>query len=224
MSKRKTEFHLQDSSFRKRIKPLTKHQQEIIDSFNEKIITIITGPAGSGKTYLPVYLAVRMLLEGKITKLVITRPAVECGEKLGHLPGELYDKIHPYLKPILDILSEFLSTEEIEECLTRKIIEVVPLAYGRGLTFKNAVAILSEAQNASKEQILMFLTRLGENSKLIIEGDINQSDIRSKENPLDFCIDVLDNIEEIGIVELTEDDIIRHPLIKKILRKWYECN
>lgn len=222
-SKRKGEsrLHIEDSPLRKRIKPLTENQATLFRTIAAEQVILLDGSAGSGKTYISVYSAIRALLENRISKILITRPAVECGRSLGFIPGELDQKYLPYIIPVLNIMEEFISKSEIERCIEDEVIQFTPLAYCRGLTFKNTYAILSEAQNASKEELLMFLTRLGENSKLIIEGDVEQSDLRGGESGFGYALDSLDNTPGIGIVELGEADIVRHPLIKEILKRWY---
>lgn len=221
-SKRKpSHFHLEDSPLRKRIKPLNDNQKILFHTIENKTITFVDSCAGVGKTYVSVYLAVRALLEKRIEKIIIARPAVECGRSMGHLPGLLEEKMQPYLIPIINILEEFLDKGEVERCIEEKVIEMQPLAFCRGLTFKNCYAILTEAQNSSSEEMLMFLTRLGENGKLIIEGDSEQSDLRGVESGFGYAMDRLEKIDAVGYVELTEEDIVRHPLIKEILKRWY---
>lgn len=203
----------------KLVKPITLGQNTYWNNIEENIITLAIGPAGSGKSFISAYKGLKYLLDGKYEKLIITRPIVECGEKLGHLPGTEQEKIHPYLRPILDILLQFLPAEHLEYLIQRGSIDICPLAYSRGLTFHNAFCLLTEAQNASLKQLKMFLTRLGKDAKMVIEGDVEQSDLIDKTNGLKFCFDKLKDINEIGLVELNEEDIVRNELIKIILRK-----
>ena len=174
-----------------------------------------------GKTFLSVVLAIKALKEKMIEKIVITRPVVEAGENLGFLPGDLQDKINPYLRPIYDSLEEILPKKKISQFIENGFIEIVPLAYMRGRTLKNSYILLDEAQNTLSSQIKMFLTRMGENSKMIITGDITQIDLKSKkESGLIDALKRFDNTEGIGIVQLRDKDVLRHKLVKKILAKY----
>ena len=205
----------------KRINALSKNQNKFVDSCAHNDIVFVIGPAGTGKTFLSVVLAVKALKEKIIEKIVITRPVVEAGENLGFLPGDLQDKINPYLRPIYDSLDEILPKKKIKQFIDNGIIEIVPLAYMRGRTLKNSYILLDEAQNTVSSQIKMFLTRMGKNSKMIITGDITQIDLKSrKESGLVDAIKRFNNTEGIGIVQLKEQDVLRHKLVKKILSKY----
>ena len=205
----------------KRINALSKNQNKFVDSCEFNDIVFVIGPAGTGKTFLSVVLAVKALKEKIIEKIVITRPVVEAGENLGFLPGDLQDKINPYLRPIYDSLEEILPKKKIKQFIDNGIIEIVPLAYMRGRTLKNSYILLDEAQNTVSSQIKMFLTRMGKNSKMIITGDITQIDLKSrKESGLVDAIKRFNNTEGIGIVQLKEQDVLRHKLVKKILSKY----
>ena len=205
----------------KRINALSKNQNKFVDSCAHNDIVFVIGPAGTGKTFLSVVLAVKALKEKIIEKIVITRPVVEAGENLGFLPGDLQDKINPYLRPIYDSLEEILPKKKIKQFIDNGIIEIVPLAYMRGRTLKNSYILLDEAQNTVSSQIKMFLTRMGKNSKMIITGDITQIDLKSrKESGLVDAIKRFNNTEGIGIVQLKEQDVLRHKLVKKILSKY----
>lgn len=219
MTCKRKNFIIDGNIPRRKIKPLTEGQHELVKCIQESTVSFITGKSGSGKSFLSVYEGLQLLLSKRIEKFVISRPVVECGEKLGSLPGTEQEKVHPYLRPILDILLEFLTKEELDGCLNSGKIDISPLAYSRGLTFKNCYALLTEAQNCSLKQLKMWLTRIGEGCKMVIEGDAEQSDINEKVNPLQHCVNRLKNIDGISIVELGTSDIVRHPLIKIILEK-----
>ena len=205
----------------KRINALSKNQNKFVDSCAHNDIVFVIGPAGTGKTFLSVVLAVKALKEKIIEKIVITRPVVEAGENLGFLPGDLQDKINPYLRPIYDSLDEILPKKKIKQFIDNGIIEIVPLAYMRGRTLKNSYILLDEAQNTVSSQIKMFLTRMGKNSKIIITGDITQIDLKSKkESGLVDAVKRFNNTEGIEIVQLKDQDVLRHKLVKKILSKY----
>tara|TARA_B100001778_G_scaffold334775_1_gene347676 strand:+ start:912 stop:1829 length:918 start_codon:yes stop_codon:yes gene_type:complete len=205
----------------KRINALSKNQNKFVDSCEFNDIVFVIGPAGTGKTFLSVVLAVKALKEKIIEKIVITRPVVEAGENLGFLPGDLQDKINPYLRPIYDSLEEILPKKKIKQFIDNGIIEIVPLAYMRGRTLKNSYILLDEAQNTISSQIKMFLTRMGKNSKIIITGDITQIDLKSKkESGLVDAVKRFNNTEGIKIVQLKDQDVLRHKLVKKILSKY----
>ena len=205
----------------KRINALSKNQNKFVDSCAFNDIVFVIGPAGTGKTFLSVVLAVKALKEKIIEKIVITRPVVEAGENLGFLPGDLQDKINPYLRPIYDSLEEILPKKKIKQFIDNGIIEIVPLAYMRGRTLKNSYILLDEAQNTISSQIKMFLTRMGKNSKIIITGDITQIDLKSKkESGLVDAVKRFNNTEGIKIVQLKDQDVLRHKLVKKILSKY----
>jgi len=205
----------------KKINSLSLNQDEFVNLSLKNDIVFVTGPAGTGKTFLSVVLAIKALKEKIIRKIVITRPVVEAGENLGFLPGDLEDKINPYLRPIYDSLEEILTAKKIQQLIKNKTIEIVPLAYMRGRTLKDSYILLDEAQNTITSQIKMFLTRMGKNSKMIISGDITQIDLKSKkESGLIDALKRLKNTKGIGIVEFQEKDVLRHSLVKKILSKY----
>ena len=202
----------------KTIKVKNINQFKYMDMIQDSTITFGIGPAGTGKTFLAVASAVKLYSEQKIKKIVLTRPAVEAGERLGYLPGDLSQKIDPYLVPLFDSLEYFFGNENLPYLIEKRNIEIVPLAYMRGRTLNNACIILDEAQNATKSQIKMFLTRLGENSKIIITGDESQIDLYSKENSgLKKTRKILSKIEEISVMEFQNTDIVRNPIVSKIL-------
>ena len=179
------------------------------------------GPAGTGKTYVSVALGVKALKEKKVKKIIITRPVVEAGENLGFLPGDLQDKIDPYLKPIYDALEDMIPIQKMRKLIENKTIEIAPLAYMRGRTLKNAFILLDEAQNTTQSQLKMFLTRLGENSKMIVTGDISQIDLRKNQSSgLIDAQNKLNKITGIGFIHLDSTDVLRHNLVKKILDKY----
>ena len=202
----------------KPIRPKTLGQKVFVDKITHHDLTFAIGPAGTGKTFLAVCLAVEALKKGAVEKIILTRPAVEAGENLGFLPGDLKEKVDPYLRPLYDALDEMLSNEKTERYIEKGIIEIAPLAYMRGRTLDNAVVILDEAQNTTRSQMLMFLSRLGRNSKMIITGDMTQIDLlKSQPSGLKIAQEKLSNIKEIAFMNLTSADIVRHPLVIKII-------
>lgn len=205
----------------KRIYAKSINQKTYIDNLKNNSINFVIGPAGSGKTYLAVAYAVSELKKGNINKIIITRPVVEAGEKLGFLPGDLKEKVDPYLIPIYDALSEFLGKDIMERDMDRGIIEIAPLAYMRGRTLDNAVIILDEAQNTTTNQMKMFITRLGFNSKMIITGDISQIDLnRDVKSGLIEATSILNDINGIKINRFNKIDVMRHPLVSKIIERY----
>lgn len=203
------------------IKPKTLGQKAYIDLIKKNTITIGVGPAGTGKTYLAVAMAVTAFRNKEINRIIITRPAVEAGEKLGFLPGDLQHKVDPYLRPLYDGLYDMLGTETYNKYLERGNIEVAPLAYMRGRTLDDSFIILDEAQNTTPEQMKMFLTRIGFGSKAIITGDITQIDLPfGKKSGLKEVLTILKNIEGIGIAYFSETDVVRHPLVQKIVKAY----
>lgn len=207
----------------KHIYPKTLGQKQFIDSLNAFDLVFAIGPAGTGKTYLAVCYAVTLLRSDKIKKIILTRPAVEAGENLGFLPGDLKEKVDPYLRPLYDALDDMLSPEITQKYIDKGIIEIAPLAYMRGRTLENAMIILDEAQNATKAQMKMFLTRLGNHSKMIVTGDVTQIDLRPNEvSGLKIAQDNLQGIEGISFIELSVSDVVRHPLVVKILKRFEE--
>lgn len=202
----------------KTIVPRTINQAHYISTIHEKPITFSYGPAGTGKTYLAVAVAIQSFLSGKIDRIILTRPAVEAGESLGYLPGDLIQKINPYLRPLYDALFDLLPYERISNLMEKGSIEIAPLAYMRGRTLNKAVIILDEAQNTTSSQMKMFLTRLGASSKFIISGDITQIDLDKPGNSgLLHAMKILKGIKEIGFIKFENEDICRHPIVEKIV-------
>ena len=203
------------------IKPKTIGQKEYVDSISQNTVTIGVGPAGTGKTYLAVAAAVAAFRERKINRIILTRPAVEAGERLGFLPGDLQSKVDPYLRPLYDALFDMLCAENYQKYLERGNIEVAPLAYMRGRTLDDSFIILDEAQNTSCEQMKMFLTRMGFGSKMVITGDATQIDLPAdKLSGLKQAVRVLKNVEGIGICELTDQDVVRHVMVQRIIKAY----
>lgn len=205
----------------RRVYPRTQGQAEYVNLLQTHDMVFCTGSAGSGKTYLAVAEALRLILTHKKSKLIITRPVVEAGESLGFLPGDLEDKIDPYLRPLRDAMETILPPESVRRLFEAGIVEVAPLAYMRGRTLNNAVVILDEAQNTTSAQMKMFLTRMGENTKVFVTGDPSQIDLPKKlESGLMHSISILYKIEDIGFMELTAEDVVRNPLVKKIVKAY----
>ena len=203
---------------RKSVIARSEKQSDYIKALKENDIVIALGPAGTGKSFLAVSVAVTLLMEKKIERVILSRPAVEAGEKLGFLPGDMKEKVDPYLRPLYDALYELFGADKIDKKIETGEIEIAPLAFMRGRTLKNCFAILDEAQNATKTQIKMFLTRIGENSKLVVNGDPSQIDLINKENSgLTKSKNILKNLKEIKIVEFDHNDVVRHPLVSKII-------
>ncbi|GGN96762.1 PhoH family protein [Saccharibacillus kuerlensis] len=202
----------------KPIRPKTIGQKHYVTTIKKKDIVFGIGPAGTGKTYLAVVLAVTALKEGLVKRIVLTRPAVEAGESLGFLPGDLQEKVDPYLRPLYDALYDVMGTEQVAKALERGLIEIAPLAYMRGRTLDDSFIILDEAQNTTAEQMKMFLTRLGFGSKMVITGDVTQIDLpRGKKSGLVEARLVLNGISDIGFVTFAEEDVVRHSLVQKII-------
>ncbi len=205
----------------KPVKCKTVGQQKYVEAIRSNTITFGTGPAGTGKTYLAVTLAVAAYKAKEVEKIILTRPAVEAGEKLGFLPGDLQTKVDPYLRPLYDALQELFGLETYGKLMEKGVIEVAPLAYMRGRTLSGAFVILDEAQNATREQMKMFLTRLGEGSKMVVTGDLTQTDLPDgKSSGLKHAVSVLRGVEDIAVVALTERDVVRHPLVMRIVRAY----
>lgn len=207
----------------RQVKAKTLGQMRYLKTIAQNDITIAIGPAGTGKTYLAVAMAVKALKNKEVERIILTRPAVEAGEKLGFLPGDLQEKVDPYLRPLYDALYEMLGMEAFQKNLQRGIIEVAPLAYMRGRTLNDAFIILDEAQNTTQAQMKMFLTRIGFGSKVIITGDQSQKDLPyGTVSGLDTALKILKNIDDIGICYFTSDDVVRHPLVQKIVKAYDE--
>lgn len=199
----------------------TLNQKLYLDAINKNDMVFSIGPAGTGKTYVAVINAIAKLKTGEVKKIILTRPAVEAGENLGFLPGDLKEKVDPYLRPLYDALYEVLGSTQVEEMLEKGIIEIAPLAYMRGRTLENAYVILDEAQNTTTNQMKLFLTRLGFNSKMVITGDITQIDLpRNKQSGMIQAVKLLENLKGISIVTFDRVDVIRHPLVQKVLSRY----
>ena len=202
----------------KQIRCKTLGQQQYVQTIREHDLTFAVGPAGTGKTYLAMALAVVALKNKEIERIVLTRPAVEAGEKLGFLPGDMSQKVDPYLRPLYDALYDFMGVDSYQKLVERGVVEVAPLAYMRGRTLSDSFIILDEAQNTTSEQMKMFLTRLGFNSKVVVTGDVTQTDLpMGKRSGLAEALEILDGIPEIGIVRLTSKDVVRHELVQRIV-------
>lgn len=205
----------------KQIKCKTVGQKTYVDCIKRDAVTFGIGPAGTGKTYLAVCLAVQSYKQKQADKIILTRPAVEAGEKLGFLPGDLQTKVDPYLRPLYDALEEMLGSETYLKLMERGTIEVAPLAYMRGRTLSNAFIILDEAQNTTREQMKMFLTRLGDNSKMVVTGDITQIDLpEGKRSGLEHAVKVLQDVDGISVVRLSDKDVVRNPLVMRIVKAY----
>ena len=205
----------------KPIKPKTLGQKKYVDAIREDMITFGLGPAGTGKTYLAMAMAITAFKQNEVGRIILTRPAIEAGEKLGFLPGDLQSKIDPYLRPLYDALYQIMGAESFQKNSEKGLIEVAPLAYMRGRTLDNAFIILDEAQNTTPAQMKMFLTRIGFGSKVVITGDSTQKDLPSGQTSgLDVAINVVKNIDGISICQLTSRDVVRHPLVQKIVKAY----
>ena len=203
------------------IKSRSENQQQLIDAYEKNDMVFAVGPAGTGKTYLSIALAVKALKEKAIKKIILSRPAVEAGEKLGFLPGDMKDKIDPYLQPLYDALEDMIPAVKLQDMMEKHIIQIAPLAFMRGRTLSDAVVILDEAQNTTSQQIRMFLTRMGMNTKMIITGDLTQIDLpREQRSGLKEALKILDGVEGIGVVELGQKDIVRHNLVTRIVNAY----
>lgn len=199
----------------------TPNQQKLVQEYTDNDLTFAMGPAGTGKTYIAIALAVRALKNREVRKIILSRPAVEAGEKLGFLPGDMKDKIDPYLQPLYDALEDMIPPVKLREYMDSKVIQIAPLAFMRGRTLNDAVIVLDEAQNTTVHQIKMFMTRLGMGSKMIITGDITQIDLpRSTQSGLIHALRVLDNVKGVGKVEFTKKDIVRHHLVQRIVEAY----
>ncbi|MGN0819792.1 MAG: PhoH family protein [Christensenellaceae bacterium] len=205
----------------KPVKCKTIGQKAYVDAIKNNTVVFGVGPAGTGKTYLAVAMAVSAYKSKEIEKIILTRPAVEAGERLGFLPGDLQSKVDPYLRPLYDALQEMFGLETYQKLIERGVIEIAPLAYMRGRTLNNAFIILDEAQNTTKEQMKMFLTRMGDKSRMIVTGDVTQIDLPDgKKSGLKHAIKVLENVEDIKIINLSHKDVVRHPLVMEIIKAY----
>ena len=203
------------------IKSRSENQQQLIDAYEKNDMVFAVGPAGTGKTYLSIALAVKALKEKAIKKIILSRPAVEAGEKLGFLPGDMKDKIDPYLQPLYDALEDMIPAVKLQDMMEKHIIQIAPLAFMRGRTLSDAVVILDEAQNTTSQQIRMFLTRMGMNTKMVITGDLTQIDLpREQRSGLKEALKILDGVEGIGVVKLGQKDIVRHKLVTRIVNAY----
>ena len=210
---------------KKSVIPRSERQKDYVRALKESDIIISAGPAGTGKTFLAVAVALTMLLEKKIERIILSRPAVEAGERLGFLPGDMREKVDPYLRPLYDSLYDLLDFEKIQKKIEVGDIEIAPLAFMRGRTLKNSFAILDEAQNATDTQIKMFLTRIGENSKIVINGDPSQIDLPNKSlSGLNRSKKLLGHLNEISVVDFDHKDVVRHPLVSKIVKAYSDKN
>lgn len=207
----------------KPITPRSENQRRLVDEYKKNDMLFAIGPAGSGKTYISIALAVRALKNKEVRKIILSRPAVEAGEKLGFLPGDMKEKIDPYLQPLYDSLQDMIPAQKLQEYMENQTIQIAPLAFMRGRTLNDAVVILDEAQNTTTQQIKMFLTRMGHNTKMIITGDSTQIDLpRSTRSGLLDALEILKNVSGIGFVEMTDKDIVRHKLVTKIVNAYNE--
>lgn len=203
------------------IKPRSENQQQLVDAYQDNDMVFAVGPAGTGKTYLSIALAVKALKEKTAKKIILSRPAVEAGEKLGFLPGDMKDKIDPYLQPLYDALEDMLPQTRLQDMMDKNVIQIAPLAFMRGRTLSDAVVILDEAQNTTPQQIRMFLTRMGWNTKMIITGDLTQVDLpHGQKCGLRQALSILHDIPGIGVVELNRKDIVRHKLVTRIVNAY----
>lgn len=207
------------------IKSRSENQQRLIDAYEKNDLVFAIGPAGTGKTYLGIALAVKALKEKAAKKIILSRPAVEAGEKLGFLPGDMKDKIDPYLQPLYDALEDMLPAVKLQDMIEKRIIQIAPLAFMRGRTLSDAVVILDEAQNTTTAQIRMFLTRMGWNTKMIVTGDLTQVDLpHGVASGLREAVDVLDGIKGISVIRMEEKDIVRHKLVTRIVKAYREAD
>lgn len=201
-----------------KVRARTLNQRRLVQAVSKNAMVFAVGPAGTGKTYTAVALAVKALKEKEVKRIILTRPAVEAGENLGFLPGDMKEKLDPYMMPLYDALSDMISPEKLKEMLENRVIEIAPLAFMRGRTLDKAFVILDEAQNATVQQMKMFLTRMGQTAKFVITGDMSQVDLPHKQRSgLSYATNILQDVEGIEIIQLKQSDVVRHPLVKKII-------
>lgn len=205
------------------VKARGENQQKLVEAFGRSDMIFAVGPAGTGKTYLSIALAVKAYKDKQIKKIILSRPAVEAGEKLGFLPGDMKDKFDPYLQPLYDALEDMIHPAKLQDMMEKRIIQIAPLAFMRGRTLSDAVVVLDEAQNTTPQQIRMFLTRMGWNTKMIVTGDMTQIDLpRQQKSGLVEAIDILDGVEGISVVRLAQKDIVRHKLVTRVVNAYEE--
>lgn len=210
---------IRDQRFLRHIKPRSEGQEVLMAAIDAAPLVLAVGPAGTGKTYLAVSKAVEALESGQVSRIILSRPAVEAGESLGYLPGHVEDKLGPYLRPLLDALSDRLSPKRLKMLMSEGIIEIAPVGFMRGRTLNNAFVVIDEAQNCTYGQLKMLLTRLGWNSTMIVTGDPNQTDLLPEMSGLSQIVEKLDGVEDVAVVHLNESDIVRHPLVAKMIKR-----
>lgn len=203
--------------YKKNVTARTPGQQLALDALENCTLSALLGPAGTGKTYLAVAKGVEMLSRGMVDRLILSRPAVEAGERLGYLPGDMKEKVDPYMQPLYDALYDRMDTRRVQALIQHKVIEIAPLAFMRGRTLSNAFILLDEAQNATRTQLKMYLTRLGEGSRIVMTGDPQQSDLKPGESGLQQIVEDIDGIEDCGVVRMGRGDVVRHPLVARLL-------
>ncbi len=206
-----------DQKYRKNIRPQNESQKEFMDAVDEFSMVVAMGPAGTGKTYVAIAKAVEALEKGEVSRIVLSRPAIEAGESLGFLPGDLEEKLSPYLRPLYDALSDRLSTKRLKALMAENLIEIAPIAYMRGRTLNNAYVVIDEAQNCTYVQLKMLLTRLGWNSTMVITGDPNQSDLLPGISGLADVATKLDDLKNVSVIRFTDVDVVRHPLVAEMI-------
>lgn len=210
---------IRDQRFLRHLKPRSEGQEVLMAAIDAAPLVLAVGPAGTGKTYLAVSKAVEALESGQVSRIILSRPAVEAGESLGYLPGHVEDKLGPYLRPLLDALSDRLSPKRLKMLMSEGIIEIAPVGFMRGRTLNNAFVVIDEAQNCTYGQLKMLLTRLGWNSTMIVTGDPNQTDLLPEMSGLSQIVDKLEGVEDVAVVHLNESDIVRHPLVAKMIKR-----
>ncbi len=210
---------IRDQRFLRHVKPRSEGQEVLMAAIDAAPLVLAVGPAGTGKTYLAVSKAVEALESGQVSRIILSRPAVEAGESLGYLPGHVEDKLGPYLRPLLDALSDRLSPKRLKMLMSEGIIEIAPVGFMRGRTLNNAFVVIDEAQNCTYGQLKMLLTRLGWNSTMIVTGDPNQTDLLPEMSGLSQIVDKLEGVEDVAVVHLSDKDIVRHPLVAKMIKR-----